>query len=76
MGWSIENYVYRIACHSTPDLPPLLYSIFLYTRSVYPVTGIALHFGCFHVRVSSVALAANSVYRESGSMGFGSMYSI
>jgi hypothetical protein len=50
---------FRIAYHSTPDLPPVFYSIFLYTRSVYPVTGITVHFGCFHVTVSSVAPAAN-----------------
>jgi len=37
-----------------------------YTRGlVYPVTGIVLHFGCFHVTVGRVSLAANPFYRDS-----------
>jgi len=42
-----------------------------YTRGlVYPVTGIVLHFGCFHVTVGSALLAANIFYRDSGSTLF------
>jgi len=56
------------------ELHIIQHRIFLYTRPVYPVTGIVLHFGCFHVTVGSVPLAANSIYRESGSTRFGSMH--
>jgi len=56
------------------ELHVIQHRIFLYTRSVYPVTGIVLHVGCFRVTLSSVPLAANPVYRESWSTRFGSMY--
>jgi hypothetical protein len=36
------------------ELHVIQHRIFLYTRSVCPVTGIVIHFDCFHVTVGSV----------------------
>jgi len=77
MGWSIEKYVYiYMYCVMlwVTELHVIQHRIFLYTRSVCPVTGIVFNFGSFHVTVGSVPLAVNPVYRESGSTRFGSMH--